>query len=167
MTVQLRKFWWSSMDCRIKHTSSQSLTWPDLYIFPSTRCWGWNLNTLATWCKGLTHWKRPWCWERLKAAREGDDRGWDGWLASLTRWTWVRASGLGDGQGSPVCCSPWGRKKSDTTERLNWVSSNELNPHGLKITKYFFLWGLFSSAFKNSLGFFPWCSLLKRKIQMH
>ena len=111
MTVQLRKFWWSSMDCRIKHTSSQSLTWPDLYIFPSTRCWGWNLNTLATWCKGLTHWKRPWCWERLKAAREGDNRGWDGWLASLTRWTWVRASGLGDGQGSPVCCSPWGRKK--------------------------------------------------------
>ena len=121
MTVQLRKFWWSSMDCRIKHTSSQSLTWPDLYIFPSTRCWGWNLNTLATWCKGLTHWKRPWCWERLKAAREGDNRGWDGWLASLTRWTWVRASGLGDGQGSPVCCSPWGRKKSDTTERLNWL----------------------------------------------
>ena len=40
----------------------------------------------------MTHWKRPWCWERLKAGGEGDDRGWDGWLASLTRWTWVRAS---------------------------------------------------------------------------
>ena len=37
----------------------------------------------------LTHWKRPWCWERLKAGGEGDDRGWDGWMASLTRWTWV------------------------------------------------------------------------------
>ena len=44
---------------------------------------------LAIWCKELTHWKRPWCWERLKARGEGDDRGWDGWMASLTRWTWV------------------------------------------------------------------------------
>ena len=44
-------------------------------------------NTLATWCEELTHWKRPWCWERLKAGK-GDDRGWDGWLASPTRWTW-------------------------------------------------------------------------------
>ena len=38
-------------------------------------------NTLATWCKELTHLKRPWCWERLKAGREGDNRGWDGWMA--------------------------------------------------------------------------------------
>ena len=36
-----------------------------------------NSNTVATWCKELTHWKRPWCWERLKAGGEGDDRGWD------------------------------------------------------------------------------------------
>ena len=48
-----------------------------------------NSNTLATWCKELTHWKRPWCWERLKAGGEGDDRGWDGWMASPTQWTWV------------------------------------------------------------------------------
>ena len=37
----------------------------------------------------LTHWKRLWCWEGLGAEGEGDDRGWDGWMASLTRWTWV------------------------------------------------------------------------------
>ena len=47
-----------------------------------------TLNTLATWCEELTHLKRPWCWERLKAG-EGDDRGWDGWMASPTQWTWV------------------------------------------------------------------------------
>ena len=41
-------------------------------------CWSWKSNTLATWCEELTHWKRPWCWERLKAEGEGDDRGWDG-----------------------------------------------------------------------------------------
>ena len=46
---------------------------------------------LATWCEELTHLKRFWCWERLRAGGEGDDRGWDGWMASLTQWTrvWV------------------------------------------------------------------------------
>ena len=46
-------------------------------------------NTLATWWKELTHLKRPWCWERLRAGGEGDDRGWDGWMALPTQWTWV------------------------------------------------------------------------------
>ena len=49
----------------------------------------WNSNTLATWCEELTHWKRAWCWEGLGAGGEGDDRGWDGWMTSPTRWTWV------------------------------------------------------------------------------
>ena len=48
-----------------------------------------KLSTLATSCEGLTHWKRLWCWEGLGAGGEGDDRGWDGWMASLNRWTWV------------------------------------------------------------------------------
>ena len=52
-------------------------------------CWSWDSNISATWCKELTHLKRPWCWEILRAGGEGDDRGWDGWMASLTRWTWV------------------------------------------------------------------------------
>ena len=52
-------------------------------------CWSWNSSTLATSCEELTHWKRPWCWEGLGAGGEGDGRGWDGWMASLTRWTWV------------------------------------------------------------------------------
>ena len=51
-----------------------------------------KLQYLATWCKELNHWKISWCWKRLKAGGEGDDRGWDGWMASLTRWTWVWAS---------------------------------------------------------------------------
>ena len=55
-------------------------------------CWSWNSNTLATWCEELTHLKRPWCWERLKVGRERDDRGWDGWMASPTQWTWVWVS---------------------------------------------------------------------------
>ena len=49
--------------------------------------WCWSSNTLATWWEELTLEKRPWCWERLKAGGEGDNRGWDGWMASLTQWT--------------------------------------------------------------------------------
>ena len=52
-------------------------------------CWSWNSNTLATWCKELTHLRRSCCWERLRAGGEGDDRGWNGWMASLTQLTWV------------------------------------------------------------------------------
>ena len=59
-------------------------------------------NSLAPWCEELTHWKRPWCWERLKARGEGDDRVWDGWIGSLTQWTWVWVtSGRWERTGKP------------------------------------------------------------------
>ena len=65
---------------------------------------------------------KDWCWERLMAGEEGNDRGWDGWMASLTRWTcFEQGLGVGDRQGSLVCCSPWGHKESDMTEGLNWT----------------------------------------------
>ena len=81
-----------------------------------------KLQYLPTWCKGLTHWKRPWCWERLKAGGEGltEDKivGWHYWLNGHGfGWT----LGVGDGQGGLVCCGSWGRKELDTTEQLNWT----------------------------------------------
>ena len=54
--------------------------------------WCWSSNTLATWCEEPTHWKRPWCWENLRAEGEGGNRGWDGWMASPTQWTWTWAN---------------------------------------------------------------------------
>ena len=69
-------------------TSSQSIL---KEISPEYSLEG-NSNTLATWWEELTHWKRHWCWERLNSGGEGDDRGWDGRMASLSRWTWVWAS---------------------------------------------------------------------------
>ena len=54
--------------------------------------WCWSTVTVATWCEEVTHWKRLWCWERLKTGGEGDDRGWDSWMASPTQWTWVWVS---------------------------------------------------------------------------
>ena len=66
----------------LKELSVLNIHWKDC-------CWNWNSNTLATWCEELTHRKRSWCWERLKVGKEGANRGWDGWMASLTQWTWV------------------------------------------------------------------------------
>ena len=54
--------------------------------------WCWSYDPLATWYEKATHWKRPWCWERLTVGGEGDDRGWDGWMASPTQGTWVWVS---------------------------------------------------------------------------
>ena len=69
-------------------------------------CWSWNSNSLATWCKGLTHLKRPWCWERLRAGGKEDDRGWDGWRVSPTRWKWVCVDSWSWWcQGGLACCS--------------------------------------------------------------
>ena len=111
-------------------------------------CWSWSSNTLPIWCEELTHWKRPRCWERLRAGGEGGDRGWDGWMASLTRWTWVWVEdkeawsaavcgvlkswrrrwhptpvllpGKSHGRRSLEGYSPWGCWGSDTTKRLHF-----------------------------------------------
>ena len=81
-----------------------------------------KLQYFGTSCEELTHWKRLWCWEGLGAGGEGDDRGWDGWRASPTRWTWVEWTlGVGDGQEGLAWCDSWGRKASDMTEWLNWT----------------------------------------------
>ena len=48
----------------------------------------------ATWCEEPTHWKRPWCWERLRAGGESGDSGWDGWILSLSQWPWIWATSV-------------------------------------------------------------------------
>ena len=74
-----------------------------------------KLQYFSHWYEELTHWKSPWCWERLKVG-EGGKREWDGWKASLTLWhEFGKTLGDIEGQGSLVCCSSQGHKKSDTT----------------------------------------------------
>ena len=90
-------------------------------------CWSWNSNTLATWCEELTHLKRPWCWERLKVGGEGDDRGWDGWMASLTQWTWVWVSSRSWWwTGRPGVLRFMGSQRvgHDWATELNWTELN-------------------------------------------
>ena len=72
----------------------------------------------------LTHWKRPWCWEGLGAVGEGDDRGWDGWIASPTRWTWVWVnSGSWWWTGRPGVLQFMGSQRvgCDWATELNWT----------------------------------------------
>ena len=84
-------------------------------------CWSWNSSSLATSCEELIHWKRPWCWEGLGAGGEGDDRGWDGWMASLTRWAWLWVdSGSWWWTGRPGVLRFMGLKESDMMEQPNW-----------------------------------------------
>ena len=88
-------------------------------------CWSWNSNTLATWYEELTYWKRPWCWERLKAGEEGEDRGWDGWMASPNQWTWVWVnSGSWWWTGRPGMLQSLGLQKigHDWVIELNWTN---------------------------------------------
>ena len=85
------------------------------------------------WCEELTHLRRPWCWERLKAGGEGNDRGWDGWMASPTQRTWIWVnSGNWWGQEGLACCSPSGHKQSGMAERLKWIELREISllPYG-------------------------------------
>ena len=89
-----------------------------------------KLQYLGHWCNEQTHWKRPWCWERLKVGGEGDNRGWGGWMVSLTQRTWVWAS-------SRSC---WWTGKPGVLQSMglqrvwhNWVT--ELN-------WYLLLWGI-------------------------
>ena len=91
-TVVLEKTLESPLDCKeakpVHLKGNQS--W--IFIHWKDRFSSWSSNTLATWSEEVTHENRPWCWERLKTGREGDDRGQDGWMASPTQWTWVWAS---------------------------------------------------------------------------
>jgi len=87
-------------------------------------CWSWNSNTLATSWEELTHWKRPWCWEGLWAGGKGDDRGWDGWMASPTRstWVWVNSrSWWWTGRPGVLRFMGSQRVGRDWTAELNWT----------------------------------------------
>ena len=84
-------------------------------------------HTLATWCKELTHLKRTWCWERLKARGEGDDRGWDGWMASLTRciWVWVTSASWWTGRPGMLQSMGSQRVRHDWATELDWKTKTK------------------------------------------
>ena len=102
-------------------------------------CRSWNSNNLATWSNELTHLKRPWCWERLKAEGEGDDRGWNSWMASLTQWTlvwvdsdswwWTGRPGMLQSMGSQRVKHEWATELNWT----DWVGDNNITLRGCMV----------------------------------
>ena len=99
-------------------------------------CWSWNSNTLATPCEELTHWKSPWCWEGLGAGGEVDNRGWDGWMASLTRWAWVWVNGSLWWTGRPGMLQLMGLQRvgHDWATKLNWTEVATLRLWFMKLS---------------------------------
>ena len=104
----------------------------------------WNFSTLATSCEELTHWKRLWCWEGLGAGGEGDDRGWDGWMASLTRWTWVWVNSRSwwcTGRPGVLWFTGSQRVRHNWVTELNWTDPiNELEAIQHRIRQVNFIW---------------------------
>ena len=141
-TVVLEKTLESPLDCKeiqpVHPKGNQS------WIFIGKDwCWSWKSNTLATWCEELTHLKRPWCWERLKSGGEGDNRIWDGWMASPIQWTWTWAnSGEWWGRGKPSVLQSMGSQRVTMTEKhqhlknywFKFVFSNYNGNLPLKVT---------------------------------
>ena len=83
-----------------------------------------KLLNLAIWCKEQTLWKRLWCWERLRAGGEGEDRGWDDWMASPTQWTWVWVNSRSWWQTEgPGVLQSMGLQRvgHDWATELNWI----------------------------------------------
>ena len=84
---------------------------------------------LQYWYEELSHWKRLWWWERLKEGGERDYRGWDGWITSLTQWTWVwKNSGSWWWTGRSGMLLSMG-SQIDTSEWLNWTDWTKISPH--------------------------------------
>ena len=120
-------------ECQVKQERAlEELTIWDLLCLCEmiSEIWQWNSNTFATWCKELTHWKRPRYWEGLGAGGEGDDRGWDGWMSSPAQWTWVWVnSGSLWGTGRPGALRFMGSQRvgHDWATELNWRFQNEFS----------------------------------------
>ena len=150
-TVVLEKTLESPLDCKeiqpVNPEGNQS--WKDW-------CWSWNSNTLVTWCEELTHWKRPWSWERLKAGGEGDDRGWDGWMASPTQWTWVFVSSRSWWwTGKPDILQSMGSQRvgHEWATELSWGRTNFQTQVFSQVAYYFFCWFFFSVRSSSSYIF--------------
>ena len=94
----------------------------------------------------MTYWKRPWCWERLMAG-EGDNRGWDGWMVSLTWWTWVWAnSGSWWLTGRPGVLQSMGSQRvgHDWVTELSWLLRFSKPPPAHCCQRFWSRWSCFS-----------------------
>ena len=114
----------SLLDSKIKPVNPKG-NQPWIFI----KNWCWSSNTLAIWCEELTHWKRPWWWERLKTGEEGGDRWLDDWIASSDSMD-INLSKLqktAEGRGA-WCAAAHGTVKSQIW-LSNWTTTKSHSEH--------------------------------------
>ena len=142
-TVVLEKTW----ETLGQHRDQTSQSYRKSVLIIHWNNWCWSSNTLATWCKEPTHWKRPWCWERLKAGGEGDNKEWD-WLHGITNsmdmslsklWEMVKDTML-QSTGSQRVGHNW------AAERQQWTLVNSFWING------FLFWYIPTSGTDGSYG---------------
>ena len=137
-----------------------------MYIHTNIPIDVYYIYTLATSCEELTHWKRLWCWERLGAGGEGDDRGWDG--PSPPQWTWVWVnSGSWWWTGRPGMLQFMGsqRVRHDWATELNWTEWSLSWNFNLLISSSSFPQTFFSLMLLFALlciisSWITWCQML-------
>ena len=131
--------------------------WKDWY-------WSWSSNTLATWCEEPTHWKRTGCWERMKTRGDGDNRGWDGWMASLIQWTWVWASSRSWWRtGNPGVLQSVGHRV-----RYDWAAEQQqlsVCRVSTILRRIFYCFSIFSDVIRKQRYITPECFLFSRRLQ--
>ena len=137
-TVVLEKTLESPLDCKETQPAHPKEDQSLIFIGRTDAEVEAPINTLATCCEELTHWKRPWCWERVKVGGEGDDRGWDDWMASPTWWAWVwvssqswwwtRKPGVLQSMGSQ-------RVRHNWATELSWYQQNPIWGKGRQIAR--------------------------------
>ena len=140
----IREDSWESLGLQGDQTS-QSQSKSIVNVHWKDWCWSWNSNTLATWCEELTHWKDPDAgkdWRQEEKGMTEDEMV--GWHHRLDGHEFEQAPGLGDGQGSLACCSPWDGKESDMRKRLSW---NEL-----RVTQFLKFWKWIMTLTFSCLG---------------
>ena len=154
-TVVLEKTLESPLDCKEIQPVNPKGNQPWIFIARTDA----EIETLILRpCKELTHLKRPWCWERWKVGGEGDDRGWDGWMASPTWWAWVWVnSGSWWWTGRPGVLQSMESQRvgHDWTTELNWTVFSEF----LTIIKCSSLSSLQAHVFRDQLSSTEWSHL--------
>ena len=157
--------------------SDQGRSWRSLFTFTviiywKDWCWSWSSTMLATRCEEPTLWKRPWCWERLKARGESGDRGWDSWMESLTQWTWVWAnSGRWWRKGKPGMLQFMGLQRVGHDLVMNSKNNNNLEIKGAIFGRSHKLFWSYWPSLRNkvslSLSHFQLISSENRPLHLH
>ena len=165
---------WEFLGLEGDHTSKSQREWT---LNTHWKDWCWSSNTLATWCKEPTHWKKTLMLGKIEVEGKESDRGWDGWTASPIQWTWTD-----EGHEGLACCCPWSTESQTrlgdwtTKQSLKYFHTAHLATYHVFITlKQWLIWvhifptssELLESSNMFSLSWEPPCTQLELPSTLH